>query len=165
MPPERIRVGSGGQECPPLTNSMAGKNACPTISFATGVGSVHRIRRGRGNIPTVKPLNCLNNCPWRYFCSVLSIVDYETVLARMQEQKMRCQYYNSGRIRFRPGTCRILHRLDRAGGFNHPSCGSRARLAGPGALRADTSKPGNPCVRARAVSRPCLGHAEKPMGI
>jgi len=28
---ERIRVGSGGQKCPPLTNSMAGKNACPTI--------------------------------------------------------------------------------------------------------------------------------------
>ncbi len=24
-------MGSGGQECPPLTHSMTGKNACPTM--------------------------------------------------------------------------------------------------------------------------------------
>lgn len=31
-----------------------------------------------------------------------SIVEYETVLARMQEQRMRCQYYNSGAFGFDP---------------------------------------------------------------
>ncbi len=35
---------------------------------------------------------------------VPSIVDYETVLTRMQQQNMRCQYYNSGAFGFDPGT-------------------------------------------------------------
>src|SRR5665213_2057704 len=30
-PAERIRIGSGGQECPPLTDSPADKNVCPTV--------------------------------------------------------------------------------------------------------------------------------------
>ncbi len=60
LPSERIRIRSGGQECPPLTNSMTGKNACPTLE--TGKNACPTLETGKNACPTLETGK--NACPF-----------------------------------------------------------------------------------------------------
>ncbi len=69
LPSERIRIRSGGQECPPLTNSMAGKNACPT--FETGKNACPTFETGKNACPTFETGK--NACPTQPLIAVATL--------------------------------------------------------------------------------------------